>query len=159
MKLRLEKEINASADKVWGVLAHQFAEIGEWAPHIEYSRIIEDSEVPTHFKVADSAPVPGRATPNPLGEVTEVLTMYSENDKAFTFEADGPRPIFNHTQNTTHVIDQGADKCLVTFDLELMPKGVFKLFKPVLERRFKTSVFGPAGVINDLKDYVETNSV
>ena len=157
MELHLEQEINASAEKVWGVLAHQFAEISNWAPRIKSSRAIDKSEVPAEFKVAEGAPVPGRVTPNPLGEVTEVLTQYSEANKSFTFEVAGPAPLFSLTVNNTQVIAKGADRCLVTFDIQFMPKGIFKLFGPVLKRRFQTSPFGPAGVIKDLKQYVENN--
>jgi len=155
MELQINQEINASAEKVWEILAHQFAEIGEWAPNIAFSRVIEMSEVPAEFKVAKEAPVPGRVTPNPLGDVTEILTEYSEENKTFTFEAAGPAPIFSHGANTTRVVAQGTANCLVTFDLRLTPKGIFNLFAPLLKRRFKTSKFGPAGVIRDLKTYAE----
>ena len=157
MELQLTQEINAPAKKVWEVLAHQFAEISEWAPNIESSRAIEMSEVPTGFKVAENAPVPGRVTPNPLGELTEVITAYSEKKKSFTFEVAGPAPLFSHTANTTKVVEQGTDKSIVTFDLQLSPKGIFNLFSPLLKRRFQTSKFGPAGMIRDLKNYVENN--
>ena len=155
MELQIKQEINASADKVWSVLAHQFAEISEWAPNIKSSRVIEMSEVPAEFKVAKDAPVPGRVTPNPLGDVTEVLSEYSEENKTFKFEAAGPAPIFSYGANTTRVVDQGTNRCLVTFDLQLTPNGIFNLFSPLLKRRFKTSKFGPAGLIRDLKDFVE----
>ncbi len=52
MKLQIRQEINAPADKVWTVLAHQFSEIGEWSPRIEYSRAMDMEEVPTEFTVA-----------------------------------------------------------------------------------------------------------
>ena len=157
MEIQFKQEINAPAEKVWSVLAHKFAEISEWAPNIASSRVIEMSEVPANFKVADDAPVPGRVTPNPLGDVTEVLTEYSEEKKSFTFEIAGPAPLFSHTANTTKVVEQGTDKSIVTFDLQLSPKGIFNLFSPLLKRRFQTSKFGPAGMIRDLKNYVENN--
>ena len=155
MELQIKQEINATADEVWKVLAHQFADISEWSPTIESSRAIDQSEVPAGFKAAEEAPVPGRVTPNPLRELTEVLTEYSEENKSFTFEVAGPAPLFSHTANHTKVIAQGANKSLVTFDLQLSPKGIFNLFSPVLKRRFQTSKFGPAGMIRDLKTYVE----
>lgn len=157
MELQIKQEINASADKVWGVLGHRFAEIAEWAPRIEWSRVMVLSEVPNNLKVAKDAPVPGRVTPNPLGDILEVLTMYSNENKSFTFEANGPAPLFGHTQNTTKVVPLDANKCLVIFDLQLTPKGIFNLLTPLLKRRFQTSKFGPAGVIKDLKDYIENN--
>ena len=159
MELQLTQEIEASADKVWDVLGHRFAEVADWAPNIEWSRVLELNEMPHGFRVAKSAPIPGRVTPNPLGDIIEVLTMYSDENKSFTFEANGPSPLFSHTQNTTRVVALEAGKCLVTFDLRLTPKGIFNLFTPILKRRFQTSKFGPAGVIKDLKVFVENNSL
>jgi len=155
MEFQIQQEVNAPADKVWKVLAHQFAEISDGAPRIKSSRVIGKSEVPVEFKVAKDAPVPGRVTPNPLGELTEVLTKYSEANKTFTFEVAGPAPIFSHVANNTSVIEQGKDNCLVTFDIQMEPKGIFNLFSSILIRRLKTSKFGPAGMIKDLKQYVE----
>ena len=155
MELQIKQQINASADKVWEVLAHQFAEIGEWSPRIEYSRALALNEVPAGLKVASNAPVPGRITPNPLGQLYEVLTEYSEDEKTFTFEVPGPAPLFSLTKNTTKVAALDVDKSLVTFNLDLLPKGIFKLFSPVIKRRFQISKFGPAGMIQDLKAYVE----
>jgi len=105
--------------------------------------------------VAKDAPVPGRVTPNPFGELIEVLTQYSEANKSFTFEVSGPAPIFSHTANHTKVTAQGTKQSLVTFDLQLTPKGLFKLFTPLLKKRFQTSKLGPAGMIMDLKALVE----
>ena len=75
MEMQIRQEINAPAEKIWDVLAHQFTEISEWAPNIASSRAITESEVPAQFKVAENAPVLGRVTPNPLGDVIEVLTQ------------------------------------------------------------------------------------
>jgi hypothetical protein len=156
MELQIKEVINAPADKVWQVLGHQFADIGNWSTNVATSRALDSSEVPSRFKVAPSAPVPGRATPNPLGELKEILTMYSDNDKTFTFEVDGLPPIISHSQNTTKIIEQGSKECVVTFDLTMEPKGVFKLMDPILRRRFATSQRGPAGLMSDLKQFVES---
>lgn len=89
MDLHFEQEINAPAEKVWEVLAHQFGEIGAWAPGVKSSRVLDDSEIPADYQVAPSAPIPGRATTNPLGETKEVLIMYSDENKEFTFRGVG----------------------------------------------------------------------
>jgi len=157
MEIQLKQDINASADRVWEVLGGKFAEIADWAPRIEWSRAMKMSEVSNEFKVAESAPVPGRVTPNPLGDVYEVLTMFSDEDRSFTFEANGPAPLFSHVLNTTKINPLDATSCVVTFDLQLTPKGIFNLFAPLLKRRFQTSKFGPAGVIKDLKVHIESN--
>ena len=155
MELQVKEKIQAPAKEVWAVLAHRFAQIGEWAPHIESSRALKPEEVPEGFEVAPEAPVPGRVTPSPLGEQREVLTEYSEDAMTFTFRVPGPAPLFHHSQNRTTVTSLGGGSSLVTFDLTLQPRGVFKLLTPLLKRRFRTSKFGPAGMIRDLKAYLE----
>lgn len=155
MELRIKEVINAPAEKVWQLLGHQFAEIGNWSTAVATSRALDSSEVPSRFQVAPSAPVPGRATPNPLGELKEIVTMYSDADRTFAFEVDGLPPIIRHAQNTTKIIEQGPQKCEVTFDLQMEPKGIFRLMNPLLRRRFATSKRGPAGLMRDLKRYVE----
>ena len=89
MDLHLEQEINAPADKVRKILGHQFGEIGNWASGVETSRVLDVSEVPSDFELAASAPIPGRGTTSPLGEIKEILIMYSEDKKEFTFRAAG----------------------------------------------------------------------
>lgn len=155
MKLHLEQEINASADKVWDILGHQFADIAVWS-NLDYSRAITADEVPAGFRVAPDAPVLGRATPNPLGELIEVLTHYSDTDRQFTFFGSGLPPIISRAENTTRVIEKGENHCLVTFDIEMDLRGIFKIFDSLMKRRFATSKRGPAGVIEELKVYAES---
>ncbi len=154
--IHLEEEIDAPADEAWAVLAHRFAEIGEWAPGVETSRAISLDEVPAGFTVAPSAPVPGRVTPNPLGDITEVLTMYSEDDRTFTFEADGLPPIVTHTTSTTRVTELDNGHSLVTFDIEMGFIRPFNVLGPVMQSRLQSSAAGPAGIIKDLKTYLES---
>ncbi len=154
--IHLEEDVEASADKVWGVVAHRFAEVGEWAPNIETSRAITLDEVPPECIVAPEAPVPGRVTPNPLGDLTEILIMYSEDDKTFTFDTAGLPPIVTHAINTTRVTELDSGRSKVTFDIEMGFARPFNIISPVMQRRFQTSEAGPAGLIKNLKTYVET---
>ena len=153
--VHLEEEIDAPADQVWAVLAHRFAEIGEWAPGIETSRAINLDEVPAGFTVAPNAPVPGRVTPNPLGELTEVLIMYSEDDRTFTFDTAGLPPIVTQAVNTTRVTKLDDGRSLVTFDIEMSFVRPFNVLGAVIQRRLQTSPAGPGGMIKDLKTYLE----
>ncbi len=158
MKLHLEQEINAQADKVWELLGPQFADISEWASGLEYSRSITQDEVPADYSVDPSAPILGRATPNPLGELREILIKYSDADKTFTFRGAGLPPMVSRATNTTKVTEIGTNKCLVTMDIQMDLRGPFKLFDPILRRRFATSPKGPAGVIQDLKAHSESSN-
>ncbi len=155
MNLHLKQEIKAPADKVWEILAHQFTDIANWTSSLEYSRAINSDELPEGVEVAATAPVPGRATPNPLGEIIEILVEYSEEDRMFTFLAFGLPPIISRMANTTRILEKGANRCLVTFDIEANFRGPFKLFSPILRRRILTSNAGPNGLLKDLKDHFD----
>ena len=156
MELQIKQEIDAPADRVWQILGQQFAAIGNWSTTVETSRALDANEVPAGLPIAPQAPVPGRATPNLLGELKEILTRYSDAEMSFTFEVDGLPPIIRYSQNSTRVQDLGPDRCLVTFDLQMVPKGIFKVMNPVLRRRLSTSQRGPAGLMRELKIYAET---
>lgn len=43
MKLSGEVTIHASADRVWAIVGHQFAQIGDWATSIAASRPADDA--------------------------------------------------------------------------------------------------------------------
>lgn len=152
MKVVIETKINAPADKVWQVLAHQFAEIDQWASIVETSRPMHLNEVPASMQVASEAPIPGRVTKTPLGEFREVFVKFSDAQRAFTFQG-ADQPFFvSYAHNASRVTELGPDTSKLTFEVRMDPKGIFKLLKPLLRRRFM-STYGR--VQQDLKQYVE----
>lgn len=156
MNLRLEQEINAPADKVWKILAHQFANIGDWASTVHTSRVIDASEVPADFNVAPTAPIPGRATTNELGELREILTEYSEANKELTFRVAGLPRIMRSAVDVQKVIPKSPNKCLVTFEIEMKARGPFRLLSPVLKSRLTG---GLGDLLKELKLYAETGQL
>ncbi|MEM7531276.1 MAG: SRPBCC family protein [Chloroflexota bacterium] len=153
LDLHLEKEINAPAEEVWSVLAHQFAEMDKWSATVDTARVLEESEVPAGFDVAPEAPIPGRSTTAALGEIHEIFTMYSEENMEYTFRAAELPFLLNYAHNTHRVTALDDGKSMVTFDLRLELSGIFKALTPVLKGRFE-STFG--GVQDELKVYMET---
>ena len=153
LDIHLEKEINAPAEEVWGVLAHQFAEMDKWSATVDTARVLEDSEVPVGFDVAPDAPIPGRSTTAALGEIHEIFTMYSEENMEYTFRAAELPFLLSYAHNTHRVTALDNGKSLVTFELRLELAGVFKALTPILKGRFE-STFG--GVQEELKVYMET---
>ena len=159
MELQIKQEINAPADRVWDIVGRQFATVDKWSRAVATSRTLTMGEIPAGLQPAPAAPVPGRATPNPFGELKEVLTAYSDDARTFTFVATGLPPIIRQAQNTTRVQALGPGKSLVTFDVKMVPWGIFKVIDPLLRRRFATSARGPAGVMQDLKAYAESGQL
>lgn len=155
MRVYLQQDINASAETVWKIVGQQFANVADWASSLDYSKAIDAEDVPAGVHVAQTAPVAGRTTPNPLGELVEILTHYSDDDRTFTFTTFGLPPIITRMDNTTTVVELAPNLSRVTFTIEGELRGPFKLIGPLLQRRFATSKRGPAGVIEDLKRFAE----
>ena len=151
--VHIETEINAPADEVWKVLAHQFSEINQWSATVEKSWAVDASDVPAGFEVAPDAPVAGRVTISPVLEATEILTMYSDENKEFTFRAAGLPFFVNLIQNTQRVVPIDDENSMITFDVHMEPSGIFKVINPILASRFG-GTFGQ--VQQDLKVYVES---
>ncbi len=82
LKLSSETIIEASAERVWEIVAHQFARIGEWATAIPASR-------PSAEGVgASDAPVPARVCETGVSmfpRVEETIVSYDEAARTFTY--------------------------------------------------------------------------
>lgn len=155
MKIYLQQNINAPAETVWQIVGQQFANVADWASSLEYSHAINPDDVPVGVQVALTAPVAGRVTPNPLGELIEILTHYSDDERTFTFTTFGLPSVIARMDNTTKVVELAQNQSRVTFEIEGELRGIFKLIEPLVQRRFATSKRGPAGVIEDLKHVAE----
>ncbi|MCH8905622.1 MAG: SRPBCC family protein [Candidatus Heimdallarchaeota archaeon] len=152
MKVHIETDINASADKVWKILAHDFVDVAHWSSIVKESRIISRGDLPADAVLADQAPVIGRATKTRAGEFYEYFTEFSDEKKEFTFEgANMPRMMISATNNSK-IITKGDNSCVVSFDVTMQFKGIFKIFSPLIERRVSRS-FGR--VQRDLKTFAE----
>ncbi len=147
--------INASAKKVWRVLAHDFGNIGQWASAIPASQAVPDLPAPEGAAVGGrvcSTAVPG------FGDVQEQFTYYEEQSMRFGYKATEGRPAFlKHAENhwvvrslgpTTSVVEARAE-----IDVRLFP-GWF--LAPLLKLQM-----GRAGVqlFEELKYYVERDQL
>lgn len=156
MDIHIETVIDAPAEKVWDVLAHQFASIESWASVVDRSRPIDLSEVPDGVKVADEAPIPGRETKSRVVEAKEVLVQYSESGREFTFSTVDLPPFLGVAENRSRVTPVGSDGCVLSFDIHVEPRGPFKLMTPLLKKRMTNSF---TTVQTDLKVFTETGQI
>ena len=156
MQVHIETEINAPAEKVWQILAHQFADMADWTSTLSESRVIEGDEMPAGLKVATNAPIPARETVSSFATAIEVISDYSEEEIQFTFHAANLPAILSEASNTQRVTPKGEDQCLLTFDMNLVLNGIFKIMSPLLSRRFQKTM---GGVQRELKLYAETGKV
>ena len=91
IEIKGQTVIDAPASKVWGVLAHDFANIGRWAT------IIPDSRPDTTVSAPEGAPVGARVCSNSVpgfGDVREEFLTYDEEGKRFSYKATDGLPLF-----------------------------------------------------------------
>jgi hypothetical protein len=109
--------INASANKVWRVLAHDFSNIGQWASAIPASQAVTDLPAPEGAEVGGrvcSTAVPG------FGDVQEQFTYYDEQSMRFGYEATEGRPSFlKHAENHWEVRSLGPTTSVVETRAEI----------------------------------------
>ena len=156
MDVHLETPINASADVVWGILAGKFAEIDQWSTAVDKSWALSPENAPKGWTIAPSAPIPGRATVNRIGELHEWFIQYSEENKEFTFRGHGLPRIITYTANNSKVTPTGENSCVLSFDVHVEFMGPFSLLGSMLKRRMQRQ-FGH--VQAELKAYAETGEI
>lgn len=151
LQLKSHLTINAPAQKVWRILAHEFATIGQWASAIPASEAVTDLPAP------EGAQVGGRVCATAVGgwaSVQETFTSYDEPSMRFAYQATDGRPWFlKHAENHWAVRSLGPQTSLVEvqaeLDLNLFP-GLF--LAPLLKLQM-----GRVGAqsLEELKYYVE----
>lgn len=154
MLVHIETDIDAPAETVWKILAHQFGDMADWTTTLSESRVIGASEIPSGIIPDPKAPVPARETTSSFAKAIEVITDYSEEGMQLTFEAANLPIMLSSAKNRQRVVQKGADKSTVVFDINLELRGIFKLIGPVLKRRFGSTM---GRVQGELKAYVENN--
>src|SRR5258708_13169661 len=122
LQLKGHMTINASAQKVWGVLAHDFDTIGQWASAMPASQAIADLPAPAGAEVGGrvcSTAVAGAA------RVQETFTYYDEPSMRFAYQSIEGRPWFlKHAENHWMVRSLGPHTSLV----ETRPDLTVRLF-------------------------------
>jgi hypothetical protein len=143
--------INAPAQKVWRVLAHEFGTVGQWASSIPESQAVSDIPAPAGAAVGGrmcATAVPG------FGDVRETFTYYDEHSMHFGYEPTEGRPWFiKHAENHWLVRSLESETSLVESRAEL-DLGLFTgVFLAPLLKLFMGRV--GAQFFEELKYYVE----
>ncbi len=121
MTISKQITIDAPADAVWRVVAHDFHKADQWASSINQSTSREAGPTPDGCPL-DSA---GRACDTSIGGITEQIVHYSEAQKRFGYQAKGDKmPFFvKNLVNNWQVTEQGSSRAQVNMKLnvDLMP--------------------------------------
>jgi len=146
MKFTKQISINAPAEKVWGVLGRDFANIGVWSTSVAHSTVND--------KVAkvNNSPVGGRVCNTIFGEVSEEFTAYDDQKMSLSFKGVIASKVFSSLISTNEVEakDENTTIVKITPDVELTIIG--KLISPLIKMQLSKTL---DQVLDDLKYFVE----
>ena len=151
MEFTKNLNIDASADRVWEVVAHDFDRVGMWSSAVASSGPNIDAVVP------DGATVGGRicATPG-FGDLQETFTEYSEENKQFTFVVSGMPSFITLAQNTVQVQSTGSETASVSMHVQMETNALGKVMGPMFAIKLKTTL---STFLDELKTYIENDEV
>ena len=155
----VKTKINAPADKVWDLLGTQFADIATWSNTVQSSKALAGDELPeTTYVPAESAPVPARqSTVSNKGKtktLVEVLTAYSDEEQKLKFYGLGLPSFIAYASDEQSVVTLSENESEAVFHLEMRVKGIFKLMKGKLKKRFAENL---ERIQAELKTAAESN--
>jgi len=120
MKFSKDITINAPAKKVWDILGHKFADVGQW------SRLVSQSVVNNDAPKVNKSPVGGRLCETSIGKISEEFTAYDEEGMTFSFKGVITSKVFSNVISTNAVtaIDENTSKVTVTPNVDLKAFGI-----------------------------------
>jgi len=151
MEFKKNLNINATADRVWEVVAHDFDGVGMWSSGVASSGPNIDARVP------DGATVGGRicATPG-FGDLKETFTEYSEENKQFRFVVSGMPSFITLAQNTVQVQATGLESASVSLHIQMETNTLGRVMGPMFAIKLKTTL---NTFLDELKVYIENDEV
>ncbi|MFT7475178.1 MAG: hypothetical protein ACI81L_002115 [Verrucomicrobiales bacterium] len=151
MEFKKKIGIQASTDRVWQVVAHEFDSVGTWSSAIASSAANHDVAVP------EGATVGGRVcATSGFGEIEETFTKYSESNKQFTFAITGMPLFISLAQKTIRVRPTGAQFAEVSMHIQMETTAVGKVIGPVFTIKLKATL---NTFLEELKNFVENEEI
>ena len=155
MTISKQITIDAPAEEVWRIVAHDFHKADRWASSVNHSTLKEAGPTPEGCPL-DAA---GRACDTSIGAITEKIVHYDELQKRFGYQAKAEgMPFFvKNLVNNWHVTEQGAGRTTVDMKLniDLMPI-VGTVMGPMMRIQMG-KLLGEA--VEELKFFVEQGSL
>jgi hypothetical protein len=145
-----ETIVDASADRVWEVVARRFERIGEWATAIPASRVDPEAVSET------DAPVAGRVCATGLRifpDVRETIVAYDDRARSLVYVGEGMPAFVADARNRWHVSAIDDRRARVSVEATLETRGILgRLLSLPLRLRLQRE---GRRMLEDLKHYVE----
>lgn len=146
------ESFEASADRLWQILAEEFTDIASWASSIDQSRANADAT-----NRIDGAPTGGRVCEIPgFGETDERFVRFDVENKSFAYSVDAAKnPSFvKDLQSAWSVEEIGPYQSRVTFAISANATGILgAVMGPMMKKKLAGSA---ETIMGDLKVYAET---
>ena len=134
MQFQKSIQIDADADRVWQIVAHEFDRVGEWSSAVQSSGVNEEAAVP------EGATVGGRVCVTDFGDLTETFTAYDEQNRTFTFQVTGMPSFITLAQNTVEVNPTGPNRSEVSLNIRMETNSVGKVMGPMFAIKLKNTL-------------------
>ncbi len=123
MQIKRQFTVNASANKVWDIIGHQFDRVSDWASGVYASHGIKTDAV------FQDAAYSGRTCETKIGFLNETITQYDEQQKIVAYKAKGDKmPFFvKGMSNCWTVTPIGPNQTQVDMCMEAALLPVFNL--------------------------------
>ena len=132
MHLKRQVVVNAPAEQVWKVIAHDFAQIDRWASAVARSTAVTGSSVSTDAEISGrTCLVPG------FGQIQENIIYYDEQNRRFGYAADGVLPfLVKRVESHCSVQPQGPDRSVLVLRPEFELRSLLGLLvAPIMRWR------------------------
>ncbi len=151
MQLKNTVAVNADADRLWSIVAHDFDKVGEWSSAVASSGPNPDAPTP------DGALVGGRVCDVPgFGDLKETFTAYDESRKQFTFRVTGMPSFITLAQNTVAVRPTGNNKSEVSLNIQMETNAIGKVMGPMFKVKLRNTI---NLFLEELKVYAESGQI
>ena len=152
MQIARTLRVDAPLDKVWSILADDYATIGDWA------RAVDSSAPNPDAAPLKGAAVGGRVCTANIGEVTETITTFDPDEHVLAYSAKAKAmPFFVRGLTGTWRLagETGGTRVDLGFKADLMPP-FGALMGWAMKRQFATAI---DETLEDLKLWAETGQL
>lgn len=149
--ISIEQVIDADIGKAWQVLGPGYATIHQWASMIKNSEALDSLSVSGSLCTLRSCKVKG------LGNVQEMIKVYSESDHVLKYEVIKGLPgMVKNATGTWKLTDEGNGKTKLSLQLEMRTGGLLGgVMKGILKKKM-TKMYSDA--TEDFKYFVENGN-